>query len=465
MVVRAPATLRPGKRLGIILVAALLLRLVILTMTAQLGVQVVDEQHYHVLATSLVEGRGLATPSGPTSLRPPLYPALVAGLWSVTGSRSLQAVRAFQDLVGLATAALVYVIGRRVYDERTGLVAAAFTAFYPELLFANSLLLTETAFTFLLTAFVAACVIFLQRPRAAIAVAAGTLLGLAALTRSVVWPFPLVLVPLLLWVTPAPMTRRLACCALLVAGYAAVVAPWAVRNTRLQGLPVIVDTMGGLNLRMGNYEFTPHDRIWDAVSRHGAQSWIVGLPPHPPDGGEWTEGWKERWAREQAIAFMRAHPGLTLWRAMIKFGDFWALDRDFVAGIQRGLFRPPPWAAAVAAVAITVAFPLVIGLAILGVCLTPGSDWRSHLLMILLILFVTALHSVVFGHPRYRLPLTPVLAVYAGAAVSGRAWRRLYEGWRVALVPAALAVLLAGIWTTQFLVRDWPFVRRLLGVA
>ena len=47
---------------------------------------------------------------------------------------------------------------------------------------------------------------------------------------------------------------------------------------------------------------------------------------------------------------------------------------------------------------------------------------------------------MVFGHPRYRLPLTPILAVYAGAAVSGRAWRRLREGWRVALLPAVLAV-------------------------
>jgi 4-amino-4-deoxy-L-arabinose transferase-like glycosyltransferase len=464
MIVRA-ASLSPRQRLGVILVAALVLRLVILGMTAQLDLKIVDEQHYHVLATSLVEGRGLATASGPTSLRPPLYPALVAGLWSITGSRSLQVVRAAQDLVGLATAVLVFWIGRRLYEERAALVAAAITAFYPALLLANSLFLSETVFTFLLTAFVATLVALLHRPRPGVALVVGALLGLSALTRSVVWPLPVVLVPLLLWIAPATLARRLTCGALVLAGYTVIVAPWAIRNTRLQGMPVIVDTMGGLNLRMGNYEFTPHDRIWDAVSRQGTQSWIVGLPPHPPGGGEWTEGWKERWAREQAIAFMRAHPGLTLRRAIIKFGDFWALDRDFVAGIQRGLFRPPPWAAAVASAAITVAFPLVIGLAILGVWLTPPADWRSHLLMMLLVLFVTALHSVVFGHPRYRLPLTPVLAVYAGAAVSERAWRRLYESWRVALVPATLAVILAGIWTTQFVVRDWPFVRRLLGVA
>ena len=39
--------------------------------------------------------------------------------------------------------------------------------------------------------------------------------------------------------------------------------------------------------------------------------------------------------------------GFTLWRAAIKFSDFWALDRDYVAGIQRGLFHPPMWAAVV----------------------------------------------------------------------------------------------------------------------
>lgn len=203
MNVRTASVSSAHKRLGLILAAALALRLAILAMTTQVGLQIMDEQQYRVLATSLVEGRGLASVSGPTSLRPPAYPALVAGLWWVTGSRSLQVVRAVQDLLGLATAALVFWIGRRLYDERTGLVAAAVTAFYPALILANSLVLTETTFAFLLTAFAATLVALLQRPRPAVALAAGVLLGLSALTRSVVWPFPVVLVPLLAWITPA----------------------------------------------------------------------------------------------------------------------------------------------------------------------------------------------------------------------------------------------------------------------
>ena len=42
----------------------------------------------------------------------------------------------------------------------------------------------------------------------------------------------------------------------------------------------IVDTMGGMNLRMGNYEYTPDDRMWDAVSLQGEKSWVHGLSPH-----------------------------------------------------------------------------------------------------------------------------------------------------------------------------------------
>ena len=94
----------------------------------------------------------------------------------------------------------------------------------------------------------------------------------------------------------------------MVAGAAAVMAPWAVRNSRLQGVPVLVDTMGGMNLRMGNYEHTPLERMWDAVSVPDSESWIVGIPAEPPDGGTWTEGKKERWARGLAVQYMREHP-------------------------------------------------------------------------------------------------------------------------------------------------------------
>jgi 4-amino-4-deoxy-L-arabinose transferase-like glycosyltransferase len=451
--------------LAIILLLALVVRLLILAMTPGLDVRIADERDYHDLATSLVEGRGFESKFGPTSLRPPLYPGVVATAWSLTDSRSLQVVRAVQGLVGLATAGLVYVLARRLYDEHAATAAAAIIAFYPALLLSHSLLLTETLFTFLLTAAGLAVVATLQQPRPMVALGGGVLLGLASLTRSIVWPFPLVLAPFIALVARGTTRQRLVGAALLLAGHALVLTPWAIRNTRLQGVPVVVDTMGGLNLRMGNYEHTPHDRIWDAVSMSGSKSWVAGLPPSPPAGGEWTEGLKERWARERAVEFILEHPGLTLWRAGIKFADFWGLDRDFLAGVQKGLFTPPLWVTGVAGLALLVGYPLVICLAVVAVCLRAPGDWRSHLALWLLVAFVAALHSLVFGHPRYRLPLTPVFAVYAGAAISNRVWQLRHQRpgrWRLAM---AICGGLAAIWIAQFVIRDWPYVQRLMGAA
>ena len=159
-------------------------------------------------------------------------------------------------------------------------------------------------------------------------------LGLGALTRSILWPLPLLLCPLLAVLIRAPLARRLALPCLVLAGYAVVVAPWAVRNTRLQGVVTIVDTMGGMNLRMGNYEFTPDDRMWDAVALNGEKSWVHGLS-RDFAGQQVTEGQKEKWAQRKALEYMRAHPGITLRRALIEFADFWGLEREFAAGVQK----------------------------------------------------------------------------------------------------------------------------------
>src|SRR5258708_29659999 len=98
--------------------------------------------------------------------------------------------------------------------------------------------------------------------------------------------------------------------------------------------------MGGINLRMGNYEYTPDDRMWDAVALTGEKSWVHGLSIDPP-GQPVTEGMKEKWAERKAIEYMRAHPGVTARRALIKFADFWGLEREFMAGGLKGLHAAP----------------------------------------------------------------------------------------------------------------------------
>src|SRR5262245_65708283 len=254
--------LRERRGLVLALLFGAAVRVCVLYNTRDLQPKIIDEQHYSQIAQNIAAGNGFAWgPGEPTSIRPPLYPALLAAVWTVVPN-NLQAIRVLQMLLTLATAVLVYRLGSRVYDPTVGAWAAATTWLYPSLIFANFLILTETLFTFLMIGFVLLAVRLIQNPRLSTAFACGATLGLAALTRSILWPLPLVLCPLLTLLLRGQLTRRLLLPALVFDGYAVVVAPWAARNTRLQHVFTVVDTMGGINLRMGNYEYTPDDRMW-----------------------------------------------------------------------------------------------------------------------------------------------------------------------------------------------------------
>jgi 4-amino-4-deoxy-L-arabinose transferase-like glycosyltransferase len=445
----------PHRTLLAILALSLAVRLLLVWAAAATPTQIVDEQHYATLAANLVAGHGLAWgPDEPTSIRPPLYPAFVAALWSLTGPGNLLVVRLAQIPLALLSVVVLYLIGRRLFDTRTALLAAAGLAFYPSLLFSGVLVLTETLFTLLLLLTILGAVTLFERPTLPAALMTGAALAAAALTRSVMWPFILLMVPLALAAIPARPARRVALAGVLVVGYLAVIAPWAVRNTRLQETFTVVDTMGGLNLMMGNYAYTPEDRPWDAISLEGDRAWSHTLPPARPDGRRWTEGTKEKWAQAQARAYILANPWITLRRSALKFADFWGLERDFFAGVYRGLYSPPAWFAALAALSTVLAFILAATLGAAGAWLAPPASWRAHALLVLLVLFVTGIHTLVFGHARYHLPLVPILLLYAAAFISRRAWdvrmRLQPRAWAAAVTIA----LLASIWGREILVRD-----------
>ena len=445
------------------LLVGLLLRVALIVETRSLGTAIVDEQQYSQLAENVVQGSGFGwAPGNPTSIRPPLYPLLLAGIWKVTGLRNLIAVRVIQVAVMMFATALLYRLALLAYGIAVARWATVLFWLAPSFIFFNLLILTETLFTFLVIAFTLLSVMLISSPRGKTALLCGLSLGLAALTRSVLWPLPLLFCPLLMVVVKgAPKTRLLMALFVLV-GYAIVVTPWAIRNTRLQGVVEVVDTMGGLNMRMGNYEYTPDERMWAAVDILGEQNWAYGLardfPGHRP-----TEGEKDKWAQAKALEYMRRHPAQTMRRSLIKFADFWGLEREFVAGVKSGMYSPPWWFVAFAASAILLCYPVVAILGGLGVWMARPDSWKTHLFLLLPGLFILFGHVLAFGHSRYHLPLMPVLSVYAGAFVVR--WRTGgLRRWRsIAGVAAAITVLVfVAIWTREIAIVDAERIKMLL---
>jgi 4-amino-4-deoxy-L-arabinose transferase-like glycosyltransferase len=445
------------------LLAGVLVRLVILVAVQSTGLKIEDEQQYAQLAKSLNDGRGFAwADRGLTSMRPPLYPVFIAAVWRLTGTESIQAVRAAQIVVALATVALLYMLTLRLFDRRTAILAAAALCFYPSFLFSGVLLLTETLVTLFLLMLAVEYFALIKRPSATMAAAIGATVGLAALTRSVFWPYPLLLVPLTFFSVAGPALRRARIALIILVTYAAVVGPWALRNTRLQRTVTIVDTMGGMNLRMGNYEHTPIERMWDAVALTGDRSWSYELGLHVPEAVTWTDGQKDKWAQRAALAYMASHPRQTLIRSVVKFGDFWGMERELVAGLRSGLYQPPAWLAMVMVAAVGVAYPLLALGAIAGLFRAPVSSRPMHFLILSIGVLLTGIHTIVFGHSRYHLPLVPFLAMYAAAAVTQIDWRSLFAQPRRSLLPLTAMAMLLTIWVRELLVRDLVRVEALL---
>lgn len=434
--------------LAVALLAGVVIRLAVLNSTGTLQPVNDDERHYAQLAENLAAGNGFALAANlPTSMRPPVYPAFVAAIWSVAGVGNKQAVRAVQLVLALLSSWLVYLIGVRAFNKEVAAYAAAALWLYPTLLFFNFLLLTETLFTLLLLAFVLSTIIVVEKPTAWAGIWCGVALGLAALTRSVLWPAPAVLCPLLaVMLRREPRARFLIPIAVLL-GYAATVGPWAVRNTRLQHTFTAVDVLGAYNLRMGNYEYTPDDRMWDALTLEGEKNWSYGLSVERP-GETFTDGQKAQWAQRKALEYMIAHPLETARRDLIKFADFWGLEREFIAGVERQLYAPPKWIVLLGTVAIGASYVLLIVTAAAGVWLAaPGA--RTHILLLLPVILMTTAHTITFGHSRYHLPLVPILALY-GASLLSRTWDAHQPFSRLKVLGAATTIaIFVIVWLRQ----------------
>jgi 4-amino-4-deoxy-L-arabinose transferase-like glycosyltransferase len=279
--------------------------------------------------------------------------------------------------------------------------------------------------------------------------AAGVLLGLGALTRSVLWMAPpfLALFVLLTW--RASLPRRLLAAGLMVAAFAVTLAPWSVRNTRLEQTFVAVDTMGGRNFMMGNYEYTPLYSSWAAIDvgiRHPERGWDNMVRDVDPSFAQMTQGQRDKRALKYGLDFMKNNPGLTAQRDLIKSIQFWGLERELIAGASRGYFGSLLHTLTPAlAVVILGAYVFAMFSSIFGMLIAPPQDRRLHLFFLLVLAFVWGMHALVFAHSRYHLPLMPLVLMYsASALVHARAiWQRRNRPafW---LAAGACALLAAG---------------------
>ena len=347
---------------------------------------------------------------------PPLYPYFIAGLRSLPGG--LAVVQWVQVALSALLVPAVGRVGARAFSERTGLVAAAITALFPELVWFAPHFWSETVMLFLLWWAFERLLEADATGRVLPAVLAGVLFGLTALTRETVLYFAPLAALWLAWRSPRPSARLRG--AVFLAAVVLTVAPWTVRNWLVFRTFIPVSTSAGLNLWQGNAGLT-REEIYD---EYGSVDGRID---------------QYRYATRKGIeAILARQPWWIFEKFVAEMPRFWG-DSQTLIHLRRRAYgeRAPAFTWAVSAV-VVVPYVAVLGLFALGFARTP-LDRRRALIAAFLGYYVL-LHVVAYGFPRYRLPILP--AVFLFAAAGGVAWR---EGTlRPGLGRRVLAGALAG---------------------
>ena len=437
--------------LTMLLVFTFLLRGTVLFV--QLGSFDADPDRYKALGENLRRYAVYGEQETPTAFRPPLYPALLwadsyltggferpksfdpesAGKYHFNFWLTENAAIAFAHwLLGLATVALVYAIGRALGLRKQWAALAAFpVAADPILLQQSRLVMSET-----LAAFFAALLVLLLigamavprgwRQRIAF-VGVGAAVGMAALCRPTFLVFAvlcflaLVILELLrriAWFTPAAF----------LLGVLIFLVPWGMRNRAELGKFIVATTHGGYTLLLANNDFLYDDLHagrqsggpWNPEAFH--QDWHDRLEKAMADasvsnGTVEAELFQNKLAGETARNCIERRKGdfavATLWRV----GHFWQ-------PIPYRLDANEPLAVKAARYAIGVFYIIELLLAFGGIILllyfrfrvvdpifSPGrTRWLWPLL---LILSIQLPHLVYWTNMRMRAPASVVIPLFS----------------------------------------------------
>ncbi|MFA7692036.1 MAG: tetratricopeptide repeat protein [Candidatus Hydrogenedentales bacterium] len=430
---------RQSLLLGAILLLGLTLRLAYLYFNMQapdFESPILDPQLNDYWARALISGDWTPPPHAENPHiaetpygRPPAYPWLLAGIYFLFRNSYL-APRCIQILVGLVTILLVFLLGKKIFTPKVGIIAAFFMAvFWSPIYFEGEL--NSPPWEVLVMLSIAVLLLHWTSTSSRYALGSAALfLGLGILMR------PNLLLPgliLLLWIFFYSLSKSKkiihACRQILLffVVSAAIISPVIIRNYYVAHEFIFVSYYGGINAYIGNNPDSPgtEAKVPDLYEISGVEKWNCFNYPGIVKGlglslGEKNFGFSEasHYFYRRAIQFWWEHPFEALKLSLKKAGLFWGpyeISDSKVVHYERS--RSP----------VLAHLPRFSHLLIF--IITGLAAWflfrqerppRSRGKVLLILLFAAGYFLSIlpfFITERYRFPIIPLLLPFAGYAV------------------------------------------------
>ncbi len=306
--------------------------------------------------------------------RTPGYPLLLAPLFWLDGNEPPpEWAYALSALLGTGAVGGVYWLGRMLFDERAGLLAAAIVAVYPGAVSEGALVLSEAPFTLAmllqlglwtksvgqacgLTSVLGATAGLPSSagstvgqanrgtrqttcPRRAVGMAPwgfAALAGVAAGAATLIRPSWLLFTPFAILVAIvffSPRLRQIRIGLVMLVSFALTMAPWWIRNYRVTGHFVATTLQTGASLYDGLNPQADGGSDMRFVERFTAVQRQADAAQPPAAGSDSFEYRLDKSMQRAAIDWAKANPGRVLQLAAIKFlrtWNFWPNE----AGLQ-----------------------------------------------------------------------------------------------------------------------------------
>ncbi|MEE9269533.1 MAG: glycosyltransferase family 39 protein [Candidatus Krumholzibacteria bacterium] len=374
---------------------------------------VLDSLFHHRWAEEILSGSFWGSD---VFFRAPLYPYFLALLYKVSGSSIAFAVLS-QHVIGALSVVLVYLLAREFFVARVAVLASTMAALYWPLIYFEGSLLIVTLIVFLDLVALLLVSVSVRRRNLGWFLAAGLVLGLSATAR----PSILVLVPVLPLVlflnrrAVGPARSRVwhKQTAAVLAGLIVVVTPVLVRNYVVGRDFVPIASQGGVNFFIGNNPLSNGSQAVVPGARADLEGTFrgaielaerdVGRPMKPSEVSDYYF--------KKGFGFIFGSPAESASLTLKKFYFFWAgverSNNQYIQFFWRhfGLGQVP-----------LPGFWLIGPLALMGGVVL----WRRRRELSLFYLFVASyMVGVVafFVNARFRLPVAPVLMIFAAYAV------------------------------------------------
>lgn len=378
-----------------IVLLALALRISYVMFTPPRPVEWDDAGSWDAVAWNIKSGKGFLESDGtPTTQRPPVYPMILALIYSVAGHNQT-AAKIFQCFADAFTVLFIFLISSKIFSIEISIISSILVALYPPLIVYNGIIGAEIIFTFTLALAIYFLIKAEMENEFTCWLLAGLFFGINAMTRSNAIFFPLLYSVVRFFVVGEKgLSRSFA----FVLVFIITLLPWSFRNYKTCGtFTPLAAGAGGL--------------FWASTVAD-----FSGMPAPAPMGRYYKEV-KDRTFQEQdvfaySVAIRNVFSNPLFYLKMVARRFLFVVSEPVGKNLASRKFPSVGFV-------MSMLYAIMTMVAFWGIYrVVKNGDWIKSLPIVVLVIYFMVVNSLIASVPRYRLPVEPFVLCFAVYGVS-----------------------------------------------